>query len=207
MPSYDVINMQNQKVETIDLPESAFGAPVKEHLFWQVVRMQMANRRAGTSSTKDRSEVSYSKAKMYRQKGTGRARAGHRSSGIRVGGGVIFGPHPRDFSYKVPKKVRTQALASALSMKTAEKDLVVLDELKLAAIKTKDFVALAERLGLDSALFVIEGKDEILEKSSRNIPSVKVLRVDGLNVYDLLRYQKLVVTKGAIPKIEKRFSK
>jgi large subunit ribosomal protein L4 len=199
--------MQNQKVETIELPESTFGAPVKEHLFWQVVRMQMANRRAGTGSSKDRSEVAYTKAKMYRQKGTGRARAGHRSSGVRVGGGVIFGPKPRDFSYKVPKKVRAQALTSAISMKTAEKDLVVLDELKMAEIKTKEFAAMTDRLGLESALFVIEGKDDILEKSSRNLSKVKVLRVDGLNVYDLLRYKKLVVTKGAIPQIEKRFSK
>lgn len=207
MPSYDVVNMENQKVETMDLPDSAFGAEVKEHLFWQVVRMQMANRRAGTHKTKSRGEVDYTNAKMFRQKGTGRARMGSRRSGLRVGGAAIFGPKPRDYSYKVPKKVRVQALASALSMKTAESDLVVLDELKMEAIKTKDFAAMLGRLNLDNALFIIGEKDDVVEKSSRNIPNVKVLRADGLNVYDILRYRKLVVTKGAIPSIEKRFSK
>lgn len=207
MPSYDVMNVNNQKVETIDLPESAFGAVVKEHLLWEVVRMQMANRRKGSGCAKDRSEVDYTKSKMYRQKGTGRARAGSRGSGVRVGGGAIFGPKPRDFSYKVPKKVRTGALASALSMKAAQNDLVVLDELKVERINTKEFAALMKTLSLDNALIIIGDADEALELSSRNIPQVKVLRAVGLNVYDILRYRKLVVTKGALPSIEKRFSR
>ena len=207
MPSYDVINMKKKKVETIELPEVAFGAEVKEHLFWEVVRMQMANRRSGSASSKDRGQINYSNAKMYRQKGTGRSRAGSRKSGLRVGGGVIFGPHPRDFSYKVPKKVRSKALASALSMKVAEKDLIILDELKLDRIKTKDFLAIMKKLGLEKALIVIEGNDEFLEKSSRNIHNIKVLRAEGLNVYDILRYRTLVVTKGALAKIEQRFSR
>lgn len=207
MPSYDVVNMKNQKVETIDLPEAPFGAPVKEHLFWEIVRMQMANRRAGTAAAKDRSEVNYTNAKMYRQKGTGRARAGSRRSGVRVGGGIIFGPHPRDYSYKVPKKVKAQALASAISMKSAEHQLVVLDELKLERIKTKDFSDIMKSLGLKKALFVIEAADDNLEKSSRNLPNAKVLRAEGLNVYDILRYPNLVITKGVLPSIEKRFSR
>jgi large subunit ribosomal protein L4 len=201
------MNVQNQKVETIELSDNAFGVEVKEHLFWQVVRMQMANRRGGNSCTKDRGEVAYSTAKMFRQKGTGRARMGSRRSGLRVGGGVIFGPKPRDYSYKVPKKVRAAALASALSMKTAESDLVLLDELKMEQIKTKEFAEMLSTIGAEHALVVIGEKDETLEKSSRNIPNVKVLRVEGLNVYDILRYKKLVVTKGALPKIEQRFSK
>lgn len=207
MPSYEMINMQNQKVGTIDLPDVAFGSEVKEHLFWQVVRMQMASRRAGSGCAKDRSQVAYTNSKMFRQKGTGRARAGSRRSGTRVGGGAIHGPHPRDFSHKVPKKVRTAALASAISKRTADKDLVVLDELKLAEIKTKDFSAMLNNLELANALFVIEEKDEALEKSSRNIPYIKVIRVEGLNVYDILRHKNLVVTKGAITKIEKRFAR
>ena len=207
MTSYEMINMQNQKVGTIDLPDVAFGSEVREHLFWQVVRMQMAGRRTGSACAKDRSQIAYTNSKMYRQKGTGRARAGSRRSGTRVGGGVIHGPHPRDFSQKVPKKVRAAALASAISKRTAEKDLVVLDELKLDMIKTKDFIAMLSKLELADALFVIGEKDEILEKSSRNIPYIKVIRAEGLNVYDILRHKNLVVTKGAIPQIEKRFAR
>jgi len=207
MPSYDVLNIQNKKVDTVELPESPFGAPVKDHLLWQVVRAQMAKRRRGSASSKDRSEVNYTNAKMFRQKGTGRARMGSRRSGLRVGGGAIFGPRPRDFSMKVPKKVRAQALASAISDKTAKGDLVILDELKMDKIKTRDFAAMLRALDMNNVLFVIEQEDLNVELSSRNINNVKVIRTEGLNVYDILKYRKLAVTKGAIPKIEKRFSK
>lgn len=207
MPSYDVLNTQNQKVETVELPESPFGAPVKEHLFWQIVRAQMAKRRSGSGSSKTRAEVAYTTAKMFRQKGTGRARMGSRKSGLRVGGGVIFGPKPRDFSMKVPKKVRAQALASAISMKTTDGDLLVLDDLKMDKVKTKEFSKMLSVLSLKNVLFVIEKEDRNIELSSRNLNNVKVIRAEGLNVYDILRYRKLVVTKGAIPEIEKRFSK
>lgn len=202
MPKYDVLNMENQKVEQINLPDSVFSTDVKEHLFWEVVRSQMAGRRRGTAKTKERGEVAFSGRKLYRQKGTGRARAGDRRSPVRVGGGTIFGPQPRDYSYRVPKKVRRAAVISALSMKLAEGKLLVVDELSLPEIKTKRFADLMTRLGVQSGLFIIESKDEVVEKSARNIPKAKVLRVDGLNVYDLLRYEYLVLTKGAVAKIE-----
>jgi len=202
MPKYDVLNMENQKVEQINLPDSVFSTDVKEHLFWEVVRSQMAARRRGTAKTKERSEVAFSGRKLYRQKGTGRARAGDRRSPVRVGGGTIFGPQPRDYSYRVPKQGRRAAVISALSMKLAEGKLLVVDELSLPEIKTKRFADLMTRLGVQSGLFIIESKDEVVEKSARNIPKAKVLRVDGLNVYDLLRYEYLVLTKGAVAKIE-----
>jgi large subunit ribosomal protein L4 len=194
--------MQNQKVEQVDLPETLFGTEVKDHLFWEVVRSQMASRRRGTAATKERAEVDYSGKKLYRQKGTGRARAGSRRSPVRVGGGTIFGPQPRDYSYRVPKKVRRAAVKSALSMKFAEGKLLVVDELKLPEIKTRHFAAFMTALGVDSGLFVIDGQDDVVEKSARNIPKAKVLRVDGLNVYDMLRYEFLVLTKAALAKIE-----
>ena len=198
----DVLNMQNQKVEQVDLPETLFGTEVKDHLFWEVVRSQMASRRRGTAATKERAEVDYSGKKLYRQKGTGRARAGSRRNPVRVGGGTIFGPQPRDYSYRVPKKVRRAAVKSALSMKFAEGKLLVVDELKLPEIKTRHFAAFMTALGVDSGLFVIDGQDDVVEKSARNIPKAKVLRVDGLNVYDMLRYEFLVLTKAALAKIE-----
>ncbi len=198
----DVLNMQNQKVEQVDLPETLFGTEVKDHLFWEVVRSQMASRRRGTASTKERAEVAYSSKKLYRQKGTGRARAGSRRSPVRVGGGTIFGPHPRDYSYRVPKKVRRAAVKSALSMKFAEGKLLVVDELKMPEIKTRVFAEFMTTLGVISGLFVIDGQDDVLEKSARNIPKAKVLRVEGLNVYDMLRYEHLVLTKAALAKIE-----
>jgi large subunit ribosomal protein L4 len=202
MPKYDVLNMQNQKVDQVDLPDSVFAGEVKEHLFWEVVREQGANRRAGASCTKTRSEVAYSGVKLYRQKGTGRARAGNRRSPTRVGGGTIFGPKPRDYGYRVPKKVRRAAVRGALSMKLAEGKLLILDDLTLPEIKTKRFAQLMNDLGVASGLFVIAARDEVVEKSARNIPRAKVLRVDGLNVYDLLRYEHVVLTKGALAKIE-----
>jgi len=198
----DVLNMQNQKVEQVDLSETLFGTEVKDHLFWEVVRSQMASRRRGTAATKERAEVDYSGKKLYRQKGTGRARAGSRRNPVRVGGGTIFGPQPRDYSYRVPKKVRRAAVKSALSMKFAEGKLLVVDELKLPEIKTRHFAAFMTALGVDSGLFVIDGQDDVVEKSARNITKAKVLRVDGLNVYDMLRYEFLVLTKAALAKIE-----
>ena len=202
MPKCDVLNMQNQKVEQVDLPDAVFSAEVKDHLFWEVVRSQMASRRRGTAATKRRGEVSFTGTKLYRQKGTGRARSGSRRNPLRVGGGTIFGPKPRSYAYRVPKKMRRAAVQSALSMKLAEGKLLILDELKLPEIKTKRFVEVMSSLGVHSGLLIIEAKDEVVEKSARNIPKAKVLRVEGLNVSDLLRYEHLVLTKGALAKIE-----
>ena len=206
MAKHDVLNMQNQTIEQIDLPNSVFTAEVKEHLFWEVVRQQTAKRRRGTAHTKERGEVAYAGQKMYRQKGTGRARAGDRRSPVRVGGGTIFGPRNRSYAYRVPKKVRRAAVKGALSMKLAEGKLLILDNLDFPEIKTKLFAGLMNDLGVSSGLFVIDQKNDMIEKSARNIPKAKVLRVEGLNVYDLLRYDHVVLTKGALAKIEGAFA-
>lgn len=202
MAKHDVLNMQNQKVDQVDLPDSVFTDEVKDYLFWEVVKSQQASQRRGTAMTKERGEIAYSGKKLYRQKGTGRARCGSRRSATRIGGGTIFGPRPRSYGYRVPKKVRRAAVKSALSMKAQEGKLLILDALSMPEIKTKRFAELMKDLGVTSGLFIIESKDETVEKSARNIPKAKVLRVEGLNVYDLLRYEHLVLTKGALAKIE-----
>jgi len=207
MPKLQVVDMKKQPVEEVAALDNVFGAEVKEHLLWEVATNQMANKRQGTSSAKTRSEVCFTGTKMYRQKGTGRARPGSQRSGVRVGGGAIFGPKPRDYSYKTPKKVRKAAVISALSMKAAEGFLVVLDKIVLAQPKTKLFAGMCNALGVKSALFVLETKDEALMRASRNIRGVKALPVEGLNVYDLLRYEHLVLTKTALEQIEQRYGK
>ncbi|MBZ0272177.1 50S ribosomal protein L4 [bacterium] len=204
MPKVDMKSQQGQAAGSLELRDDLFGAPVREHLLWEVVRNQLANRRAGTKKTKGRTEVSYSGAKLYRQKGTGRARAGSARSGVRVGGGHIHAIEPKDWSFKTPKKVRRGALVSALSMKAGEDKLTVVDALALDAAKTKSFVRLMGDLGVTNALFVVAERDESLERASRNLGGAKVLPVAGLNVYDILRYDRLVVTKDAVAKIEER---
>ncbi|MCC6160129.1 MAG: 50S ribosomal protein L4 [Deltaproteobacteria bacterium] len=203
---HEVLNTGSQKVDHVDLSDKVFGAEVKPHLFWEVVRNQLANRRAGTKKTKGRSEVDFTGSKMYRQKGTGRARAGSARSGVRVGGGHIHNIEPKDWSYKIPKKVRRQAVQSALSMKVAENKLTVVNEIALDEIKTKKLVQILAGLGMTNGLVIIAGRDEKIEKSARNIPFVKVLPVEGLNVYDLLRYDRVIVTRDAVAKIEGRFA-
>ncbi len=207
MAKMDIVNSSNEKVESLDLQDEIFSVEVKPHLFWEVVRNQMANRRSGTKKTKSRAEVNYTGAKLYRQKGTGRARAGSARSGVRVGGGHIFALRPKDWSYKTPKKVRRQAVVSALAMKLAESKLTVVDSLSLDRIKTSDMVAILKSLDVKSGLIVIGQRDEKIEKSAKNIPFVKVLPVEGLNLYDILRYDKLVLTKDAVEKIEGRYKK
>ena len=202
MAVVDLYDIKKQKVGEVELDDSIFNTEIKEQLFYEVVKMQMANRRRGTASTKTRSFVRGGGRKPWRQKGTGRARVGTIRSPLWKGGGVVFGPHPRSFAYKIPKKVKKAALKSALSLKFKEESLLVLDMLKLAEIKTKDFVQILKDLELENALFVISEKDEIVEKSARNIPAIKVLRSDGLNVYDILKYKNLVLTKDTIAKVE-----
>jgi large subunit ribosomal protein L4 len=164
----------------------------------------LADRRSGTASTKRRSEVSGSTRKLYRQKGTGRARRGDIKSPLMRGGGVIFGPHPRSFTSKVSKKVRKLALKMALTSKLQENELVVLDRFELEKVKTKDFIEIVQALRLDNALIVTDKKNETLELSSRNVPRIKVLRSEGLNVYDILKYKNLVLLEPAINDIEGR---
>jgi large subunit ribosomal protein L4 len=201
MPSIDVYNLNRDKVGQIDLDDLVFGAEVKEYLFWEVVRNQLANRRCGTAKVKERGEVRGSTRKMFRQKGTGRARQGNRTVNTHRGGGVVFGPRPRDFGYKVPKKVRRAALRSALSRRLQEQRLIVLEDFSLAEIKTKKLTEVLKRFELDSALLVDE-RNENLNKSARNLKSFKFLPVEGLNVYDVLRYDNLILTAPSVKVIE-----
>jgi len=197
-----VYDIDNNRVGEIELEEAVFGAPVNEDVLYEVVRMQMATRRSGTASTKGRSDVSGGGKKPWRQKGTGRARAGHSRSPLWRGGGIIFGPHPRSYAFKVPRKVKRLALVSALSMKFREERMTVLRDFPLAEVKTKKFQEVIDRFGFKKALFVIDGSQPALEKSSRNIPEVKMVRSEGINVYDLLKYEHLVLLEPAIKKIE-----
>jgi len=202
----DIIDRNNQKVGQVELSEAVFGAEVKPHLLHEVVVWQLAKRRAGTASTKIRKEVRGGGRKPWRQKGTGRARSGSRNNPLWRGGGTIFGPKPRDYSYSVPKKVKKAALRSALSSKLGEDKLTVLRSFDLEAIKTKDFVAVMSNLSAGNCLVVIPAADEMVEKSGRNVPRVKVLRAEGLNVYDILKYDRLLLLESAVAGIEEALS-
>ncbi len=204
MAVVDVINSTGNKVSQIDLPDVIFDIPVKKSVLHEVVRQQLAKRRAGTAAVKRRSDIRGSQRKLFRQKGTGRARRGNIKSPLLRGGGVAFGPEPRSYGYKVPKKVRRLALRMALSSKLQNQKLMVLDQLELDQIKTKAFVNVLSALDLNKALFITDQKNETVELSSRNIPDVKVLRSDGLNVYDILKYDHLVLLEASVKAIEGR---
>jgi large subunit ribosomal protein L4 len=202
MAIVDVYNLQKEKVGEIQLRDEVFNVPVKSHVLHQVVVSQLAGRRAGTASTKGRSEVKASGKKLWRQKGTGRARVGDAASPTRRGGGVAFGPKPRQYDLRVPRKVRKAALRMALSDKLQGEQLIVVDSLSLAEAKTKSFVAVMDRFDVAKGLIVTEGNNESLDKSSRNVPWVKVLRSEGLNVYDILNCDQLVLEQATVGKIE-----
>jgi large subunit ribosomal protein L4 len=206
MPLVKVYSTAKRKVSEMELDERVFNVEIKDHLLHDVVRMQLANMRTGTASTKNRSAVRGGGRKPYRQKGTGRARAGSRRSPLWRGGGVIFGPAPRDFGFNLPKKMRKQALRVALSARAAEGKLLVLNQFELKEIKTKLFVEILARLGMEKALIVISQENFTLERSARNIPGVKVLRVEGLNVYDILNHENLILVKDAVEKIQERLA-
>ncbi|MBA2881933.1 large subunit ribosomal protein L4 [Desulfosalsimonas propionicica] len=206
MAVVEVKNIQGETVSEIDLSEEIFNVGVKQSVLHQVVRMQLANRRRGTAKVKRRSEIRGSTQKLFRQKGTGRARRGDVKSPLLRGGGVIFGPEPRDYSYKVPKKVRRLALKMALSAKLKDNEIIVLDGFALDQVKTKAVASTLQRLELEKPLIVIDQKDATLELSSRNIPGVKVLRVEGLNVYDILNHKTLVLLAPSIKGIEGRLA-
>jgi large subunit ribosomal protein L4 len=202
MITIDVHNIEGDKVAQAELREGIFDVPVKKHILHQVVVSQLLAKRAGTASTKGRSEIRASKSKLWRQKGTGRARVGASSSPTRRGGGVAFGPAPRQYVRKVSRKVRKAALRMALADKARSERLVVLDEFALPEIKTKGFVRAMQNFDVGKTLIVTEGKNENLERSSRNVPWVKVMRVEGLNVYDVLNHDHLFLVQAVIPKIE-----
>jgi large subunit ribosomal protein L4 len=199
-------NTSGEQVGDLTLKDEIFGVEVNESVLNDVVVMQLANRRQGTHDTKTRSEVRGGGRKPWRQKGTGRARHGTIRSPIWRGGGIIFGPHPRDYSYSMPRKVKRLALKSALSSKVNTGDIVVLDELKLERIKTGDMTKILNNLKVDDALLVTSENDATVEKSARNLPNIKSLSASGINVYDILAYDKLVITKDAVAKVEEVFS-
>lgn len=202
MPVVSVYDIEKNKVAEVSLNDAVFGAEVNRDVIYEVVRMQMAAKRQGTHDTKERGEISGGGKKPWRQKGTGRARVGTTRSPLWRGGGTVFGPTPRDYSFTVPKKVRRLALISALSMKVREEKLVVLKDFPLAEVKTKKFKEVLDRFGLKKTLVVIGEADVALEKSSRNLPDVKMMRCEGINVYDLLKYDSLVLLEPSIRKIE-----
>jgi large subunit ribosomal protein L4 len=204
MALQDVYNMDGAKVSQVDLADEIYNVPVKQHILHEVVTMQLAGKRAGTASTKGRSQVRGGGQKPYRQKGTGRSRAGTRNSPIWRGGGVVFGPKPRNFAYKVPKKVRVQALKMALTAKLQENALIVVDKLDLEAVKTKKFVEIMGALKAKEALIVTDRKLENLELSSRNVSDVKVVRSEGLNVYDILKFKHLILLEPSVKQLEGR---
>ena len=204
MPVLDVQNKEGKKISQVELADDVFNVPVKAAVLHQVVTMQLANRRAGTAAVKHRGDVSGSRRKLFRQKGTGRARRGDIKSPLLRGGGVVFGPDDRNYTQKVPKKVRKLAIKMALSSKVHENELLVLDQLELEKIQTGAFVDVLKTLNLENALFVTEKKNENLELSSRNVPDIKVLRSEGLNVYDILKYRTLVLLEPAVKNIEGR---
>ena len=187
-----------------ELKEQIFGIKTRPHLLHQTVVMQLNNRRAGTAATKSKGFVRGGGKKPWRQKGTGRARAGSIRSPLWVGGGTIFGPQPRDYSFRMPRKARKEALLSALSLKNRDGKIIVVDKLELEDAKTKLMVKALAELKVTSALIVISQPDATIERSSRNIPAVKVLRVEGLNVYDLLRYEHLILTERELKLLEER---
>jgi large subunit ribosomal protein L4 len=201
----DVIDQRGQPLEKVVVDDKAFGAAVKGHLFHQVIRMQLANRRRGTVWTKTRGEVSGGGRKPWRQKGTGRARAGSIRSPVWRGGGVALGPKPRDYAYWVPKKVRRAALRSALSLKVQEGSFKVVDRLDIPDPKTKHIVAVLKDLGAGRrTLILLSETDRNVYLAARNLTDVQVLPVAGLNVYDLLYHDDIICTKDALTKLQER---
>jgi large subunit ribosomal protein L4 len=206
MPTVDIYNIEKEKVGELDLKDEIFGVEVKGHVLHEVVTWQRACRRSGTASTKTRGEVRGGGHKPWRQKGTGRARAGSSRSPIWRGGGTTFGPRPRSYAYTLPKQVRRQALKMALSSKVANGRLVVLDAYPHTTPKTKDFVKVLEAFDIRKALFITPETHDILELSARNVPGVQVMPTVGLNVYDILKYEHLVLFSPALAQIEARLA-
>ena len=199
-----VLSQTKEAAGELTLPAGLFDGPVRHHLLAAAVRMQQANRRSGTAATKRRGEARGGGRKPWRQKGTGRARAGSNRSPIWVGGATTFGPQPRDYHYRLPASTRRAALRSALALKAADGQLLVLDRIVVDPAKTRVVRQMLADLGLSSALLVVDGVQTNLERAARNLPHVKVLRVDGINVYDILRYQQLVLTREAVGALGER---
>ena len=206
MPKVALYNMNAEKVSDIELSDAVFGIEVNCEVMHQVVKMQLANKRQGTQSALTRAEVSGGGIKPWKQKGTGRARQGSTRSPQWTHGGIVFAPKPRDYSYTVPKKIKRLALKSALSSKVVDNDLIVLDELKLEAPKTKTIAEMLNKFDAKKTLIVVKDTDDIIYKSVRNIEGAKVLALNNLNVYDILKYQKFIITKDAAEKVEEVYA-
>ncbi len=206
MPSVDVLNKEGEKVSTIDLSDKVFGTEINEHLLHMAVVHQLADKRQGTQKAKTRSEVSGGGRKPWRQKGTGHARQGSTRAPQWTGGGMVFAPVPRSYSFKMNKKEKQAALKSALSDRVNENKLIVLDELKLDEIKTKNFVKVLNNLNVDKALVVLPETDLNVEASAKNVPNVKTTKTGTLNVYDVLKYNTVILTKDSVKKIEEVYA-
>ena len=206
MANVKVFNMSGSEVGSIDLNDSIFAVEVNEHVMHQAVVQYLANQRQGTQSARTRSEVRGGGRKPWRQKDTGRARQGSIRSPQWTGGGVVFAPKPRDYSFKLNKKVKRLALKSALTTKVNEGKLVVIDSLELNSFKTKEMASVLKNVNVDKALIVIEDGNDYAVISARNIPTVKTASVGTINVYDILKYDSMVVTKAAVEKIEEVYA-
>ena len=207
MPTVVMINQLGEEVGKIDLNEAVFGIEVNEHAVYEVVKNQLANKRQGTQSAKTRAEVRGGGRKPWRQKGTGRARQGSTRSPQWTGGGVVFAPKPRDYSYSVPKKVKRLALKSVLTSKVNDEEIIVLDKLELDAISTKAAQEVISKINIGrNALFVVSERDEKVYRSFKNIPNVDTVVADKMNVYDILKYDSFVVTQDAVKKIEEVYA-
>ena len=202
MATLDVYNVNREKISQVEVDDAVFAAEVKEHLFYDVIRMQLNRRRAGTHSTKTRAEVRGGGKKPWKQKGTGRARSGTSRSPVWRGGGIAFGPKPRSYEIKVPKKVRRAAMCSALTLKVQQEKLLVLDAIDMTEIKTAAFVAMLDKLQAGNVLIIADA-DQNLQLSSRNVQQVKVLPPEGLNLYDVLQYDELYITQTSLKSIER----
>jgi large subunit ribosomal protein L4 len=198
----NVFDIKKKKVAQVELSDAVFGAEVNEAIVYDVVKMQLAARRSGTACTKGRSDISGGGKKPWRQKGTGRARSGSSRSPIWRGGGIVFGPQPRDYSFSVPKKVRKKALISVLSMKCKEEKMTILRDFPMEAISTKAFKNVVDLFGFKKTLFVIDNDNVMLMKSSRNLRNIKMIRSEGINVYDILNHEHIVLLEPSIKKIE-----
>ena len=202
MSTIAVYDVENQKVSEIELDDRIFGAKINPSLFYEVVRMSLASQRKGSASTKNRASVRGGGAKPWRQKGTGRARAGSRRSPLWRGGGTIFGPMPRDYSFSVPKKAKQAALRAALTLKRQEGKLILLDNFPLGGFKTRQVLEVLKKFQVEDALIVSDEKSIFLKRSARNIPNLQVIRSEGLNVYDILNHEHLILLSPAVERIQ-----
>ena len=206
MPKLNVLNMNGQNVGEIELADSIFNVEVNEHVLYEVVKNQLANKRQGTQSAKTRAEVRGGGRKPWKQKGTGRARQGSIRAPQWIKGGVVFAPKPRDYRMSVPKSMRRVAMKSALTCKVQNEEMIVLENLEFEAIKTKSMAEMLKAFNANKTLIVTAESNEVVYKSARNIEGVSVIPVNNINVYDLLKFEKVIMTKDAVSKIEEVYA-